>query len=121
MYETFIVYLLFIPENMSENNAKPNVSLDQATELLSKLYDLTATEIHSLPSYDDQNFYTSANNGHEYLLKITNTKDSENPNLIEIQTYTMSYLQENGISTQNVLPTNTGKLWSIQEIGETYF
>lgn len=102
-------------ENLSENTAKPNFSLDQATDLLGRLYGLTASEIYPLPSFDDQNFYVSSSNGNEYVLKISNTTDSENPTLIEVQTFVMSHLQQNGIPTQKVIPTNTGQLWSLQE------
>lgn len=103
-------------ENMTENNIKPMLSLGQATGLLERLYNLFTSEIRPLPSYDDQNFYVSSSNGNEYVLKISNTIHSENPTVIEIQTCAMSYLNMNGFPTQNIIPTNAGQLWGLQEL-----
>lgn len=102
--------------NMLDSTKTPMFSLDQATDILASLYDLAPAKIHPLPSFDDQNFYISSNNGNEYVLKITNTEDSKNLPLMEIQTYTMSYLHQNGIPTQKIISTKTGELWSLQEL-----
>lgn len=91
-------------------------SIAQATDILKRLYDLTTSEIHSLPSYEDQNFYVSSDNGKEYVLKIMNSGDSKNPSLIEMQTYAMSYLHQNGIPAQTATPAVSGQLMSAEEL-----
>lgn len=102
---------------MSTKQAKPQFSLSQATDILTRRYGLTTSEIRPLPSYDDQNFYVSSTNGIQYVLKIMNTEDSKNPVLIEVQTYAMSFLHKNGIPAQTAVPTITGQLISLEELG----
>lgn len=101
---------------MSEKHVKPKFSIAQATDILKRLYDLTTSEIRPLPSYDDQNFYVLSNNGNKYVLKIMNSGDSKNPSLIEVQTYAMSYLHQNGIPAQTATPAITGQLMNVEEL-----
>lgn len=101
---------------MSEKHVKPNFSLAQATDVLRRLYGLTTSEVRPLPSYDDQNFYVLSSNNNEYVLKILNSGDSKNPSLIEVQTYAMTYLQENGIPAQTAIPAVTGQLMNLEEL-----
>ncbi|XP_060889767.1 hydroxylysine kinase [Labrus mixtus] len=101
---------------MAAQHVKPNLSQPQVTELVKRLYRLTPSEIRSLPSYDDQNFYVAAVEGGEYVLKILNSDDSKNYNTIEVQTYAMSFLKENGLPAQTVLPTVSGQLMSLEEM-----
>uniref|UniRef100_A0A3Q1IHJ6 Hydroxylysine kinase n=1 Tax=Anabas testudineus TaxID=64144 RepID=A0A3Q1IHJ6_ANATE len=101
---------------MSKKHSKPNFSQAQASEMVKRLFELMPSVLCSLPSYDDQNFYVASPEGSEYVLKITNTEDSKNPELIEVQTYAMSFLQQNGLPTQTVLPTTSGQLISLEEI-----
>lgn len=101
---------------MSEKHSKPNFSQSQASEMVKRLFRLTPSEIHSLPSYDDQNFYVAAIEGGEYILKIMNSEHTMNPNLTEVQTYAMSFLQQNGLPCQTVLPTSSGHLMSLEEM-----
>ncbi|XP_030583530.1 hydroxylysine kinase [Archocentrus centrarchus] len=101
---------------MAQKHAKPNLSHSQASEIVKRLYRLTASAIQSLPSYDDQNFYVAPIEGGEYILKIMNSEDSKNVFLIEVQTYAMSFLQQNGIPAQTALPTASGELMSLEEI-----
>ncbi|XP_044056108.1 hydroxylysine kinase isoform X3 [Siniperca chuatsi] len=61
---------------MSVKHAKPNFSQSQVAELVKRLFRLTASEIRSLPSYDDQNFHVLAVEGGEYVLKIMNSEDN---------------------------------------------
>lgn len=95
---------------------QPKFSPAQAADILKSLYDLTTTDIRPLPSYDDQNFYVSCSNGHEYVLKIMNSGDSKNPPLLEVQTYAMAYLHQNGLPAQTATPTVTGQLMSLEEL-----
>ncbi|XP_047442088.1 hydroxylysine kinase isoform X2 [Mugil cephalus] len=100
---------------MSVKHAQPNLSQSQASELVKRLYGLTTSEVRSLPSYDDQNFYVAAEGG-EYVLKIMNTEDSKKPDLIELQTYAMSFLHKNGLPAQTALPNTSGQLMTLEEI-----
>lgn len=103
---------------MSEKHAKPNFTHSQVTEMVKRLYGLTPSEIRPLPSYDDQNFYVASIESGEYVLKIMNSEDSKNPTLIEMQTYAMSFLHQNGLPAQTALSTSTGQLMTEEEIGE---
>ncbi|XP_034035874.1 hydroxylysine kinase isoform X2 [Thalassophryne amazonica] len=101
---------------MSLKHAKPKLSHSQVYEMVLKLYRLTPSVIQPLPSYDDQNFHILASEGSEYVLKIMNSEDSKNPNLIAMQTYAMSFLHEHGLPTQAALSTTMGHLMSLEEI-----
>ncbi|KAM7387955.1 hypothetical protein PAMP_024159 [Pampus punctatissimus] len=101
---------------MSMKHAKPILNQSQASEMVKKLYKLTPSEIRSLPSYDDLNFYVATIEGDEYVLKIMNSEDSKNADLIEVQTYAMSFLHKNGLPAQTALPTTTGQLMSLEEL-----
>ncbi|XP_068599779.1 hydroxylysine kinase-like [Brachionichthys hirsutus] len=87
---------------------QPKFSHSDVVELMQRLYWLTPSEIHSLPAYEDQNFYVAASEGGEYVLKILNSQDSKNPALIDVQTSAMSFLHQNGFPTQSALPNITG-------------
>lgn len=100
-----------------EKHSKPSFSQSHVAEVIQRLYGLTLSNIHSLPSYDDQNFYVATTDGGEYILKIMNSEDSKNPALIEVQTYAMSFLQRNGLPAQTVLHTTSGLLMSLEEAG----
>lgn len=113
----FLMAFCFHSALMSVKHAKPNFSQSQVVELVKRLYRLTPSEIRPLPSYDDQNFYVAAVEGGEYVLKVMNSKDSMNPVLIEVQTYAMSFLHQNGLPAQTALPTTSGQLMSLEEIG----
>lgn len=102
---------------MSAKHAKPNLSRSQVAEVLKRLFGLTPLEIHSLPSYVDQNFHVAATEGGEYVLKIINSENSKNPTLIEVQMHAMSYLHQNGLPVQTTVPTTSGQLMSLEEIG----
>ena len=99
-------------------HAKPNFSQSQVSEMVKKLFNLTPSEIRSLPSYDDQNFYVAPVEGGEYVLKIMNSEDSKNSTLIEVQTHAMSSLHQNGLPAQTAVPTTTGQLMSLEEISK---
>ncbi|KAJ0032543.1 hypothetical protein NQD34_002624 [Periophthalmus magnuspinnatus] len=101
---------------MAEKHVKPNFSPAQASDIIMRLYDLTTSQIHPLPSYDDQNFYVRSTNGNDYVLKIMNSEDSKNQSLIEVQTFAMSFLHENGIPAQTATPAVTGQLMSLEEL-----
>ncbi|XP_071344151.1 hydroxylysine kinase-like [Trachinotus anak] len=101
---------------MAAKHAKPSLSHSQVSEMMKRLFRLTPSEIRSLPSYDDQNFYVAPVEGGEYVLKIMNAEDSKNLALIEVQTYAMSFLHKNGLPAQTAMPTTSGQLMSLEEL-----
>ena len=102
---------------MAQKHVKPNLSVSQLEDVVKRLFRLTASEIRSLPSYDDQNLYVAGAEGGEYVLKIMNSEDSKNQTLVEVQTTAMSLLHQNGLPAQTALPTTSGQLMSLEEIG----
>lgn len=102
---------------MASKDSKPNLSNAHVSELVRRLYGLSDSEIRPLPSYDDQNFYVSVKEGGEYVLKVMNTGDSQNPTLLELQTHAMNFLHSRGLPAQTAIPTKTGLLMSLEEIG----
>lgn len=98
-------------------HSKPKFNKSQADEIMKRVFNLTPCEIHSLPSYDDQNMYISTADGGKYVLKIMNSEDSKNLTLVEVQTYVMSFLHQRGVPTQTPVPTTSGQLMILEEAG----
>ncbi|XP_075061334.1 hydroxylysine kinase-like [Mixophyes fleayi] len=101
--------------------SKPALSEAQAIKLVKTLFGFEVTAVKSLPSYVDQNFYIQAwNRGTteqmEYILKIINGEDSKNMELIEVQTYVMKFLYDEGLPIPNPVFTKFGKVMSIEAI-----
>lgn len=103
-----------------KKECKPNLSFSQVTEITGRLYGLTVSSIHPLPSYDDQNFHVLCVDSGEFVLKVMNSSDSENLKLLELQIHCMNFLQKNGLPVQTAQCTVTGKMMSLEEIGMTY-
>ncbi|KAM4549053.1 hydroxylysine kinase isoform 1-T3 [Odontesthes bonariensis] len=101
---------------MAAKHAKPKFSESQVSEMVKRLFSLTPSEIRSLPSYDDQNFYVAPIQGGEYVLKIMNSEDSKNLTIIEVQTYAMSFLHQHGLPAQTAVPTTSGQFMSLEEM-----
>lgn len=88
-------------------------------EIIKRVYGLTVSIIRSMPSYDDQNFYVAPSEGGEYVLKIVNSADSLNITVNELQTHSMNFLHQRGLPVQTTLPTLTGQLMSMEELGKS--
>ncbi|CAN9500973.1 unnamed protein product [Ophioblennius macclurei] len=101
---------------MFKQHSQPNFSQSQVSDILKKNYNLTALEVRSLPSYDDQNFHVVPAEGGQYVMKIQNSEDSQRPDLIEMQTFAMSFLHQNGLPAQTALPCVSGELMSLEEL-----
>nr|XP_057929365.1 hydroxylysine kinase [Doryrhamphus excisus]XP_057929366.1 hydroxylysine kinase [Doryrhamphus excisus] len=101
---------------MSEQHSKPNVSPSQAADLVKKHYNLTPSQTKDLPSYEDQNFHVVTLDGGQYLLKIMNSEDSKDPTLFELQTYAMTFLEENGLPTQTAVKTTAGQGMFLEDL-----
>ncbi|KAG7283709.1 hypothetical protein CRUP_020482 [Coryphaenoides rupestris] len=102
---------------------KPHFSEAQVVEVVQRLYGLRVSTVRPLPSYDDQNFYVAAaapegGGGGEYVLKVMNSVDSENPALIDVQTQAMRFLHDHGFPAQTAVPTAAGELMSLEQIGK---
>ncbi|XP_077173377.1 hydroxylysine kinase isoform X2 [Paroedura picta] len=102
---------------------KPAFNETQASALVRREYGLHVCEIRPLPSYDDQNFYLrvargagNTDNGEEYVLKILNCEDSQNPSLVEIQTKIMGFLSEEGFPVATPRVTQKGELMFLESI-----
>ncbi|KAM8873738.1 hydroxylysine kinase-like [Spinachia spinachia] len=101
---------------MDAVETKPMLTLPQATQLTVRLYGLTLTEVSTLPSYSDQNFFIVTKEDNKYVLKIMNSEESMNPARMEVQTLAMSFLHQQGVPSPVVMHTTTGKLMSMEEI-----
>ncbi|XP_048376553.1 hydroxylysine kinase-like isoform X2 [Stegostoma tigrinum] len=102
---------------------KPTLTEAQVVELAERLYGLKVSSVQPMPSYDDQNFHilVSENqairdHGHSYVLKVMNTADSEDADLIEAQTRAMMFLCEKGFPAPTPIPTIDGKIMSLETI-----
>lgn len=102
---------------------KPAFGEEEAAELVDKVFGLKAVWVRPLPSYDDQNFHVKVSDGgeaegaEEYVLKITNSEDSQQPALIEAQTRAMVFLSAHGFPSATPRLTKDGGIMSVQEGG----
>ncbi|XP_067871406.1 hydroxylysine kinase-like isoform X2 [Heterodontus francisci] len=102
---------------------KPSLSEAQAVELVGRLYGLKVSSVRPMPSYIDQNLHivVSESQGTEdhsksYVLKVMNTVDSQDADLIEAQTRVMMFLNEKGFPSSTPIPTIDGKIMSLETI-----
>ncbi|NXI62911.1 HYKK kinase, partial [Anseranas semipalmata] len=104
--------------------SKPAFGEKEVTELVDRVFGLKVLWIRPLPSYDDQNFHVrvSRNKGEaegadEYVLKITNSEDSQEPDLIEAQTQAMIFLSAEGFPSATPYLTKDGNIMSLEPRG----
>ncbi|NWS97822.1 HYKK kinase, partial [Mionectes macconnelli] len=104
---------------------KPALSEKEATELVDRVFGLKVSWLRPLPSYDDQNFHvcvsgnsSGAEGADEYVLKITNSEDSREPDLIQVQTQAMMFLNAEGFPSATPYLTKDGSIMSL-ESGDT--
>ncbi|NXT73468.1 HYKK kinase, partial [Zapornia atra] len=114
------------PSSPPQTLTKPAFSEEAAIELVDRVFGLKVSWIRPLPSYDDQNFHVcvSGNKGvaeeeaDEYVLKISNSEDSQEPDLIDVQTQAMMFLSTEGFPSATPYLTKDGNLMSL-ESGDT--
>ncbi|XP_072881005.1 hydroxylysine kinase-like isoform X1 [Hemitrygon akajei] len=108
---------------------KPSLSEAQVVELVGQLYRLKVSEVQPLPSYDDQNFHiqvaetqVSGDHRRSYVLKVLNTTDSQDVDLVEVQTRVMMFLKQKGFPASTPIPTTDGRIMSLETInsGQEY-
>uniref|UniRef100_A0ABM5EZ34 Hydroxylysine kinase n=1 Tax=Pogona vitticeps TaxID=103695 RepID=A0ABM5EZ34_9SAUR len=102
---------------------KPAFSQEQAAELVERVFGLKVSKLKPLPSYDDQNFHVrvaesegKGENAEEYVLKIINCEDSRNPELIEVQTQIMMFLNKEGFPVPTPRFTKEGALMFLESV-----
>ncbi|XP_009208986.1 hydroxylysine kinase isoform X2 [Papio anubis] len=112
-------------DQQSEALSKPTFSEEQASALAESVFGLKVSKVQPLPSYDDQNFHVyvskTKNGPTEYVLKISNTKASKNPDRIEVLNHVIMFLKAAGFPTSSVCRTkgdNTASLVSIDSGSE---
>ncbi|XP_003413886.1 hydroxylysine kinase [Loxodonta africana] len=113
----------------SQALTKPAFSEVQASALVESIFGLKVFKVQPLPSYDDQNFHVyisrtkdTADGPTEYVLKINNTESSKNPDLIEVQSHSIMFLQAAGFPTASIYHTkgdNVTSLMSVDNGSET--
>ncbi|XP_036211150.1 hydroxylysine kinase [Myotis myotis] len=110
-------------DRRSQALAKPALSEAQACAVVESEFGFQVSEIQPLPSYDDQNFRVrvsrpgdAAGGPTEYVLKISNTESSKNPDLIEVQSHVAVFLYEAGFPTASVCRTRDGGVTSLVSV-----
>ncbi|NXP26011.1 HYKK kinase, partial [Scytalopus superciliaris] len=100
---------------------KPALSEKAAAELVDRVFGLKVSWLRPLPSYDDQNFHVrvlrqgaGAEGADEYVLKITNSEDSQEPELIQVQTQAMMFLSAEGFPSATPHLTKDGNMMSLE-------
>ncbi|NXD06318.1 HYKK kinase, partial [Nothocercus nigrocapillus] len=114
---------------MSSGNAcqaltKPAFGEKEACEVVDSVFGFKVSWIRPLPSYDDQNFHVRVSGDAggpggdpEYVLKITNWADSQEPELIEAQTRAMMFLSAEGFPSATPCPTRQDGIMSLVPAG----
>ncbi|XP_075915864.1 hydroxylysine kinase-like isoform X3 [Petromyzon marinus] len=95
---------------------KPCLNESRAAELVERLYGVSVAGVSPLASYVDQNYRVLARDGRQFVLKVTNTRDSQRPQLLEVQMAMMSFLRERGFPMQEVVDNVSGKIMSLENI-----
>ncbi|XP_025032214.1 hydroxylysine kinase isoform X2 [Python bivittatus] len=105
------------------NLTKPTFTEKQAAELVKRIFGLEVSQLTPLPSYDDQNFHMctasfteKGESPREFVLKITNCEDSQNSELIEVQTQIMMFLNSEGFPVALPHLTQEGKVMFLQTV-----
>ena len=83
-------------EEQERKKLKPSYSIDDATTLLKKHFNVPATEVKELDSYDDQNFRVTSPYG-TYVLKAHNGVEARNTELLDAQSRLLKHLEDHSI------------------------
>lgn len=112
---------------------RPNSSIETATDLLARVYGLTATKIYELNAYDDRNYHVYCKKSHKnphipsisengYVLKIVNSLDSRKSDIIDAQNKMLIFLNRY-VACPIPVKTLTGAYYSLEKLtncGETH-
>ena len=83
-------------EEQERKKQKPSYSIDDATALLKKHFNVPATAVKELDSYDDQNFRVTSPYG-TYVLKAHNGVEARNTQLLDAQSQLLKHLEDHSI------------------------
>lgn len=106
---------------------KPQLTLDEAKDLLQRLYGLTSTKVKEFNSYDDRNFFfkveSTTTNPHissvwqdGYILKVTNRVDSKDPSFSDAQNQMILHIAASGLAVPEPVQNCNGDLRSIESL-----
>ncbi|TRY69967.1 hypothetical protein TCAL_02331 [Tigriopus californicus] len=106
---------------------KPFVTQEKALRLIHSLYGLETQKVKELNSYDDRNFLFKADHVNDnphlnticddgYVLKITNSKDSQESAFFDAQKELMFHLSEHGFEVPLPIPNKRGEFKSLEEM-----
>ncbi|NXY83818.1 HYKK kinase, partial [Alcedo cyanopectus] len=111
-------------DSRAQTLTKPALGEQEVTALVARVFGLKVSWIRPLPSYDDQNFHVQvsrkegeAEGADEYVLKITNSEDSQEPDLIEAQTQAMMLLSTEGFPAATPYLTKDGNVMALESGG----
>ncbi|XP_078468750.1 hydroxylysine kinase-like isoform X2 [Lampetra planeri] len=105
-----------VPQDNGHDHEKPCLSESHAEKLVERLYGVSVAGVSPLASYIDQNYRVLARDGRQFVLKVTNTRDSQRPQLLEVQMAMMRFLQQRGFPMQEVVDNVSGKIMSLESI-----
>ncbi|XP_054444283.1 hydroxylysine kinase [Pteronotus mesoamericanus] len=110
-------------DQRSHSLAKPTFSEAQACAVVESVFGFKVSKIQPLPSYDDQNFHVCISRATDtpgaptdYVLKISNTESSKTPDLIEVQSHIILFLQAAGFPTASVCRTQGDNITSLLSV-----
>ncbi|XP_075918361.1 hydroxylysine kinase-like [Petromyzon marinus] len=104
------------PQDDGREHEKPCLSESRVAELVERLYGVSVAGVSPLASYVDQNYRVLARDGRQFVLKVTNTRDSQRPQLLEVQMAMMRFLRERGFPMEEVVDNVSGKIMSLESI-----
>lgn len=109
--------------HQSQALTKPPFTEVEASALVESVFGLKVSKILPLPSYDDQNFHVcisrakdTTDGPSDYVLKISNTESSKNPDLIEVQSHIIMFLRAAGFPTASVCRTKGDNITSLVSV-----
>ncbi|XP_021917211.1 hydroxylysine kinase isoform X1 [Zootermopsis nevadensis] len=103
---------------------RPRLSRQEAVTMVRRLYGLEDVTIEELNGYDDKNYHVQICAGskkpqiwpHGYVLKVTNSLDSEKLPLVEGQIEIALYLGTRGINCPQPVKNLSGNYYSLEEL-----
>ena len=106
---------------------KPQLSLEEAKDLLKRLYGLTPITIKEFNSYDDRNFYFTVESKtsnphlgttwpHGYILKVTNKGDSKDPSFSDAQNEMILHMADAGLAVPEPVKNSAGNFKSMETL-----
>lgn len=82
---------------VTTTNMKPSLSKEAVPSIVHANYGLNVVEVSQLDSYDDQNFKVVTDQGENFVLKVSNSEDSNIPQLLEETNRLLIFCHDNGV------------------------